>query len=1230
MIREAREDIFRASRDVTPKGDASSRTKILFEIGTSSRLIEKDKRFALSYLDPTQGLKQVEDKMSKHRGALSLSVTLVVAGCVSSDNESPRQRFALDRALDASFEIDAPTHEDAGTPVEREGRGEPHAEPASTREQLEARASLDRRLSEIERSAGRELPEAWSAATADEMHEVAQLVRRAAAPGAVDAWREHLDTEIATDRSIGGVVPTNDQVEALSVLASRSVAMFDTQWDFANGTPARLEQVGYVARDVGPVEAWAAFLNARREQMAALFGSAFFGDTEMVAVESSGEFELLHLLRRHDGLQVSHDHVDVYVTNRTSVLGAGVVWRIVVRWNPLASSALERLRATRLLTEVEARHVVGGEPVSAKLSVTCGEECTATWVVLRNFQDEVLVDASTGEIRGHHDPRANSTGTVYQRGLPPGTGAVGASIRFRGARITNGTGTEIGASNAGDGTYSISGYANPWTIDMQGGRSAVGGAWTLGRVDRRSMSNVNTVVISPVLWNVSSELNRNFGSPDGWPAQASTLRHGASIVYGWYAYWQNLFKTSLTVQVPDTNSFALGGAPASELHAGSALASDGGAPGSGQSTWGQSYLYWNDDDSEPAAPDDQLSIFAHEFAHTIQYCAATAGPGCARWDPAHGSFRPADATQWRRRVWGCFGENFPDFFGAALSDFRSCANGGYDCFESNWRYGGYFDTTDDFGDEAEQSANQTNCPDTPCPSGFVATMPTAYSPYDQFELGSCICSKTCSTNADCMDARLYCGSDGLCGADDHQNKWFSTVGTRLVFDVGWLPAMRMMVLAAAGASDNGMRDFNRGTDTWYAKLADQGINVAAVTRAVRSATNEPNVISRDDYADSREEALPIPVLSTTGTYLNWGSGTGYYPQLDSVLDTDWFLFRGVYNSSYTVSAAPLGGSTADLSATVYRLSDFAFVASSSLPTGQSVELTTPGLPSNAWYAVKISNRVASFGRYTARVKLASLASDEFPSVTAEAYPLPSGVAQNGYLNVGDVDRFQIFVPTTLTSLAVVTASSPAAVVEIFSPTGTTLGAAYGSMTLSAATIASVGGGYYTFDVREAAGVARAYSVTASLSCATWLSSSCDDLSSTALTVRNSWGDRFAGRLPTASSTASYATTLTANESVSVGLVADSSACRFSVELYPPTQLSYFNGGPVFRWTDDTQSGLGTGSSDEAGTRGGVGGHFFAPQAGTYRLQVRQTAGSSCTYRLNVSRSGLATTPRPTW
>ena len=133
-------------------------------------------------------------------------------------------------------------------------------------------------------------------------------------------------------------------------------------------------------------------------------------------------------------------------------------------------------------------------------------------------------------------------------------------------------------------------------------------------------------------------------------------------------------------------------------------------------------------------------------------------------------------------------------------------------FESNFRYGGYFDITDTFGSTMTDSAGGINCnecatnPANCCPSTHTCRTSTDESPRS---LAGGLCARNCTTpGASCapFENDLACGAyapsptGNICWHSDYTNNWFTTVGTRLVFDSQWDEALLVLLAAQAGSS----------------------------------------------------------------------------------------------------------------------------------------------------------------------------------------------------------------------------------------------------------------------------------------------------------------------------------------------------------------------------------------------------------------------------------------------
>jgi hypothetical protein len=1069
-------------------------------------------------------------------------------------------------------------------------------EPVLTLEQRVGQASINEGLSGLLSRCGRDAP--LSCASEAELIALGQASRAARGP------RTRWETELAAAR----VTPTREHVAAITRLAEASVADFAIEYDSIRGTPGRMDQIGFVRRPLATdansaVESWKAMLAAHGASLDALYGAHLADELQLVEQLPMGSLELLRFQRVVAGFPVESDTLDVLVTNEKAPLGPGVVWRIRSSWSTTASRLLAGLSRATLLSEAEAKRLVGLAPDEgrAQQRVRCdADRCVLTWFVDAAVDERFAIDAMTGEVVGPYDTKVDASGNVSVGTIRIGSGGAWSTSRLRGARFLRGA-TEIGNTDRTTGAYSNTAVV-PWRMTLTGGTTTTGGAWMTGRVDRRTF-DMSTIVEQSTSWNPTNFPNQNFGSPDMWPSSPTTLQHGTEVLYSWLTYWSDLFRTSGTggatiSQVADTTSFNV--LPVLGPTAPSMYMLNSPVPGSGQSTWAQLLMSWPSDDGNPASS-FWMGALGHEFGHTIQFCSATAGISCVDDNPGSGLLRPADWRDFRRQVWGAHKENLPGFLATVLTEWQDVYNGGSSYFNADFRYKGYLNTADSFGAILADSAGGVDCtqcgidPTQCCPATtHICRAGTDESPHSNVG-GICVrkCTSTaveCQPNENVFECMDYAPSPTgkVCWHNDYRNDWYTTVGTRLVFDSEWAPALRSILAAQAGSSGNYTRDFNLGTDSVYTTMADFGVDTLEVTRAVRSASSEPGVTSRDDFTDVGARALPITVTNVNGTSIQWGSGGSSYPQINSVADSDYVMFRGNLGASYVAEMAPIASPSLAGTVAIYRWTpSFTLITSATGAAGAFVSATTGGLPATDWYVVRFGGASGS-GTYTARIKLASSTADDYLATNGEAYPLVTGVMQGGQLTAVDTDRFQIFVRTA-TSLSVATTGSPAPTVDVRNSAGTLLVTGTGSATLPSASA----GAYYYVDVRDTTNVARSYGVTATLGCA---GSNCDDLSgATTYPVRNAWGDRFGGRLPAGGSTASYTVTLQANENAVFSLADNSNTtCRLALDLIPPPALTYFNNQPAFRWNDltwdnDPRADNGPAAGSRDGVRRGAGG-----------------------------------------
>jgi len=1152
-------------------------------------------------------------------GWAGLGVLLVIQGCAVDQGSEGRSRAGLSTPTDHHWAFE---------------RGDP-PEPERTVEQVQAGERFEELLTELEDRSGDPL-RAWSAASPEELAEAASASR---------AFHDRDSTHRAASdlSSITGL--SSARRDAVLSLARGSVQELSVRWHDEMGSPARLGGVGFVERDSDPRAVWRAFVARSSADLQALFGPDGRCTKRITDVRTDdlARFHHLWIERRCDGLPVPGQWMAATITGDANRAGPGLLTQIEARWLPGLELWMPVRGPSDFITDVQAL-TSASAPAGAFVEsfVECGAgSCTPVRHVHVSESEVVAIDALGGTVVRRWDPRHHA-GPIYIGSFPPGATSL-TPVRYRGANVIDFYGTYLGYTSLANGTYSLASGSSPYIIGHAGGMPST--TWPVGRVDRRTTASWNTLQASNVFWTQSSQPTRDFGNPDSWPPSSSQLWHVSEITYGWLSYFQHLMQSYVGVQIADTVSFqANAGGPGLGNLGCQTATLNAGAPGSGQGTWGRIACGWGTGDNV-GTPMNDMGLTAHEYGHNIGNCAATAGSSCTNLNPGTQSFRPPTWQAWKRQVWGAYVENYPNMVSTLLTEFTDANEGGYgiafQVYRPAWRYGGYLDTTDNFGTATEDSASGINCndPSTPCPTGYTCVSVTDESPLKGPSPpapppGGGICAKACTTTANCVAAH-YCinpvwAPGSVCWHDDYTNAWFTTMGPRLAADAGWRHALRNVTDAGAGASANGTRDFNLGSDTWHDAMISNAIGTFTrfeVTRSVRSVTDEPGVTAKEDFADRLESALPITVIDTNGTPFWWGNGPYAYPNFEDLWDVDAVMFRGTAGQSYTVTANPIGGSAADLSIYVYRWSaGLPLVASGHAPAGPTATVSTGTLSSTDWYAVAFVNRSLYSGAYYGYVKL-STGSDDFAGTASEAYPMPSGITEYGTTGSYDSDTFQMYVPTTSTTLTVTATSSPPMYIYLRRPNGTLAASGYNSVAVTPSVA-----GQWTWEVKDWYGSTRTYSTVGTLSCATWSAGSCDDLTGApAIATRYGWGDRFAGRLPTGSSTADYSIYLNEEQHAVFSLAHNSTNnCRLQLDLIGPSSLSYFNGNRIWRWLDLPDSG-GAASGDPTGDRLGAGGHVQAPAAGTYRLVVSSSnGGAECHYRIFMGEGPHYGTARPSW
>ena len=1038
---------------------------------------------------------------------------------------------------------------------------------------------------------------------------------------------------------------TRQQSEGLHALAHLAAGPLVVTWNDVKGAPATIENL-YVARPGrSPREVWTEFVGENFNTLAKIWGFNSTDDLTLTGETSSGEDAVvLHGVRRRDGLPVDGEFIEAYVTNARSRLGSGVLYRLNVvvdgqsvdmpieprsRWltEAQASEIADQQRRQETQRDGTQRPLMPGR--GATLWLSCRHHCRPYWSISYIDGWRVDVDAlSAATISAHR--QTNFIGPLLMPGRPPGSTSTQA-IRFRGANVVDSSGTSVGETNPDTGEHTLTANAS-YQIGLEG---PVGSSnpWRVGRVERQ-VWNGSAWVAVPYrrAWNPAVEPSRNFSSPNVWSADSSGTQ-ATALLYGWFTYWQSLFRTGAFAEVTERLVFLLSPNNATGgVFCGNTATNNFGFPTpdpNGSATWSTIACgYPTSDDVNANFPTDGDSIVtaSHEFAHTVNNCAAESGTGCANRNPVNMPlYERPPISSWRPAIHGSETEVATQAISNILTRF-GYANGRDGIpWNTNWTYASYDSTQDDFGTATQSAPNplQAPCPtDYTCPSGTLCVQ-TDQNWYRVGNTGG-LCAPTCQFDWDCPRG-LNCygnmtilpsGSGGVCWYNSYRNKFWDTVGARLAYTTGWRDALSLTLSAAGGQSYNATRDLVLGADSYYSRYLASSFTRYEVTRAIRSVYSGGSLTYYDDFTDYDTRAAVVPVRQTGWTPIWWGNGLYEYPKFEDSSDADVMLFFGLAGSSYQAESWFMDASGSP-GMWIYRLDDPTVMWSSS--TGS---LTTGALPSTGWY---VAYFWGAFGtqRWQGRIRLAS-GSDDGAADAAEALPMPHGAEIDATTTPGDADAYQIYVPTVGTSLEIRVTGLSSGTITLYFPTGGIYGTFSITSTPTNWLISSLPlAGHWTWKVTGAS--SAPYSTVAWLGCGTG-AFACDYAPVTR-SARYSWGDRFAGRLPGSLLYHDYEVSLQEGDFVSATITDASSTCSAEIEVYAPTQQRYFENQAVMIWRD------GAATRDASGSAQGVGGALQAITSGTYRFRVRPAQGLSCPfYRIHLAKAGpsRSASPMPAW
>jgi len=1101
----------------------------------------------------------------------------------------------------------------------------------------------------------------------------AATVTRARAGLADEPEIVHDEHAIAGRRT---VAPDGDQSAALTRLNAVAAGTLRAQWDDSFGGPSALERLWFVRRGVPERTVVEAFLDAHIEDLRALWKVSARSELVVSSVRPlDGESSVVDLERRVGGVPVQGEWFEALVTHRESRFGSGVLTRFggSARARPALPHATPR---DRWLTAEGARHAAGvtGAALGQRLVYLRGATLQPAWIVQERSGRERTIDAITGALLAERDARGFLGPTTIQ-GWPPGATSV-QSIVLRGANVTDTTGQSVGEMHWKDGAH---GFTSPTLRVQLAGPVGLTNSAAIGRVFRTDGRDGSVGDPLPFArdWNAQYQHQATFGDPDRWEPNTGSIPfpHTTELVYGWLSYWQYFVGQKVGLQVADrlgfeVNPWVVGNVNiATGFFAGRGIAVDLlQADENGAMTSGIVYVNVGlNDDVRPGefatgGTGDEIFSVGHEFGHTITTCAAAPGASCNDTPPA---YMTADMrtgymdADWRPAVWDGHSEMNPTLLSNVLTQFRYRNFRDGVPYDAAWNYISYDDPNDSFGSPTQSDSGTSNCLATgsSCATGFVcvpAFMHRASVPYadppatptagwcepvyqtwtDALGTPTNLADDVPSALSACPSAmfampRGYNGSNPMFGACWHSqyfNKFFDTVGSRLVTMVGWRPGLLTAFNAVSGQSGNPKRDLVLGTDSYYARYTMGATHRYEAMRAVRSVYRGTGFVANDDFPGVLPSAPVLPIRGSDWVKVWWGNGQWAYPNSEDTLDVDAIIVRGVAGLRFEIETSVQTATTAP-AIDLWRVDG---TEPEFVQTSLTGSLQTAALPATAWYMVAFVPQ--SVGAWEARMRYMA-GSDDLSGDAEEAWPLVHGVVLDAQATSSDADAFSFDVPSSAVgSNLTLNVDAPfASSVAVSQRVGSTW-SSVGTWSLASGTTSvtvPVGTSTSRFAFALTASGNGPYTVQANLACASG-TTPCDVSEAPVRGAVAAWGDRFAGRLDGTTSVHEFTIDLAERDNVSVSVTDNDTTCRPRIEILPPPIQRYFldasgNQQAALVWDDGAP--VNHVSADTVG----AGGHFEAATAGAYRIRVRPQPMMSCPwYRLHVARTYASPYPRPSW
>jgi len=274
------------------------------------------------------------------------------------------------------------------------------------------------------------------------------------------------------------------------------------------------------------------------------------------------------------------------------------------------------------------------------------------------------------------------------------------------------------------------------------------------------------------------------------------------------------------------------------------------------------------------------------------------------------------------------------------------------------------------------------------------------------------------------------------------------------------------------------------------------------------------------------------------------------------------------------------------------------------------------LPETAWYSVAVLGFAAG-ETWQGSIGLEA-SSDDYPDTITDAFPIAIGSNVGGSLTPGDVDAFQVDVPTGSATYFSLSGHSASVVYEVRSASNSVLMS--GVMPPgSAQFMLPVGVGRYIVRLSSASTTNYAAEISE------WCGTLCYPNNFLRSAQFSAWGDRFAASLGAAHSH-QFTISLAEGEVVSAS-VTEAPGCSLELQTIPSAAMRRFSQEiPLFRWRD------GGPALDINGWYGRAPhGSIRAPLAGTYTFRVVNQVASACPqYLFEFMRSNSSTPTLPPW